>query len=491
VFSLMRDCAHPASWLAYPRPAVRRDDMTLERQLWLAANKLRHHLDAAAYKHIVLGLVYLRWASASGWAELTGGGPDLGARLDAALAACERADPSLAGVLTPRYADSGLDPACLEELVRLVGGVDLAKGRDVLGRIYEYFLAEFASAEGKKGGQFYTPRGVVELLVAMLDPRAGRVYDPCCGSGGMFVHSARSPDISLFGQESNPTTWRLAKMNLALRGLRGDLGPGPGDTLRRDLHPDLRADFVLANPPFNASAWGEPDPDDPRWRYGRPPVRCANFAWVQHVLYHLAPGGLAGVVLACGSLSSRRSGEGDIRRAIVEADKLDCIVALPSQLFYATSIPACLWIFADDKRGRGRDRQGEILFIDARHLGAMATRTMRELSPEDIAAIAGTYRAWRGEPLATGRADAAPSSSLAAPRLDIAGFARAVPIAEVARQDYVLTPGRYVRVAAEPAPVEPYAARMRRLVEALDAQLVAAAELDARLRDLVRGLDRA
>lgn len=461
---------------------MRRDDTTLERQLWLAANKLRHHLDAAAYKHIVLGLVFLRWAS-SGWPAIAAASssPDLGGRLDAALATIERSDPALQGVLTPRYERSGLDPACLKELVGLVGSVDIAGDRDLLGRIYEYFLAEFASAEGRKGGQFYTPRGVVQLLVAMLAPRTGRVYDPCCGSGGMFVHSAHA-DICLFGQESNPTTWRLAKMNLALRGLQGDLGPGPGDTLRRDLHPNLRAEYILANPPFNASAWGEPEPRDPRWRYGLPPSRCANFAWVQHVLHHLAPGGSAGVVLACGSLSSRRSGEGDIRRAIVESDKLDCVVALPSQLFYATSIPACLWIFADDKRGGdGRDRRGEVLFIDARHLGTMITRTMRELSRTDIAAIAGTYRAWRSEP----DAEAAEATQAAS----VPGFSRAVDLAEIARQEFVLTPGRYVGAAAEPTPAEPYAERMRRLAETLDAQLVTAAELDRKLRDLVRELD--
>ncbi|WP_434419887.1 N-6 DNA methylase [Nannocystis pusilla] len=466
------------------QPRMRRDDTTLERQLWLAANKLRHHLDAAAYKHIVLGLVFLRWAS-SGWPTLAAASssPDLGTRLDAALAAIERSDPALHGVLTPRYERSGLDPACLKELVGLVGSVDIAGDRDLLGRIYEYFLAEFASAEGRKGGQFYTPRGVVQLLVAMLAPRSGRVYDPCCGSGGMFVHSAHA-DICLFGQESNPTTWRLAKMNLALRGLQGDLGPGPGDTLRRDLHPDLRAEYILANPPFNASAWGEPEPRDPRWRYGLPPSRCANFAWVQHVLHHLAPRGVAGVVLACGSLSSRRSGEGDIRRAIVESDKLDCVVALPSQLFYATSIPACLWIFADDKRGGdGRDRRGEVLFIDARHLGTMITRTMRELSRADIATIAGTYRAWRSEPEVGAEADEATEPA------SVPGFSRAVDLAEIARQEFVLTPGRYVGAAAEPTPSEPYADRMRRLAETLDAQLVTAAELDRKLRDLVRELD--
>ncbi|MCY1009779.1 N-6 DNA methylase [Nannocystis pusilla] len=466
------------------QPRMRRDDTTLERQLWLAANKLRHHLDAAAYKHIVLGLVFLRWAS-SGWPAIAAASssPDLGARLDAALLAIERSDPALQGVLTPRYERSGLDPACLKELVGLVGSVDIAGDRDLLGRIYEYFLAEFASAEGRKGGQFYTPRGVVQLLVAMLAPRSGRVYDPCCGSGGMFVHSAHA-DICLFGQESNPTTWRLAKMNLALRGLQGDLGPGPGDTLRRDLHPNLRAEYILANPPFNASAWGEPEPRDPRWRYGLPPSRCANFAWVQHVLHHLAPGGSAGVVLACGSLSSRRSGEGEIRRAIVESDKLDCVVALPSQLFYATSIPACLWIFADDKRGGdGRDRRGEVLFVDARHLGTMITRTMRELSRADIATIAGTYRAWRSE------SDVEASAEATTRAASVPGFSRAVDLAEIARQEFVLTPGRYVGAAAEPTPAEPYAERMRRLAETLDAQLVTAAELDRKLRDLVRELD--
>ncbi|HEY8378822.1 MAG TPA: class I SAM-dependent DNA methyltransferase, partial [Nannocystis sp.] len=304
---------------------MRPDDASLERKLWLAANRLRHHLDAAAYKHVVLTLVFLR-AALSGrdsaresahvpedisppapdfakpvlsdirWSDLVAAAdsPDIGARLDAALAALERTSPALAGVTLPRLADAGLDPRCLGELVALLGDGDITRaGRDVLGRVYEYFLAEFAGAEGRKGGQYYTPRGVVELLVAMLAPARGKVYDPCCGAGGMFVQSARvaADGICLYGQESNPTTWRLARMNLAIHGLSADLGEGPADTLQRDLHPDLRADVILANPPFNASAWGPPRRDDPRWRFGLPPARSANFAWVQHILYHLAPTG--------------------------------------------------------------------------------------------------------------------------------------------------------------------------------------------------------
>ena len=327
------------------------------------------------------------------------------------MAAIERDNPTLKGVLPKDFGRAGLDKQRLGQIINLVSDIALGsaadRAKDSLGRVYEYFLSRFASAEGKSGGQFYTPTHVVRVLVEMLAPYTGRVYDPCCGSGGMFVqsekfieaHSGKLGDVSIYGQESNYTTWRLAKMNLAIRGIDANLGDASGDTFHNDRHPDLKADYVLANPPFNDSDWrGELLKDDKRWAYGTPPASNANYAWVQHFIHHLAPTGLAGFVLANGSRSSNQSGEGEIRKAIIEADLVDCMVALPGQLFYSTQIPVCLWFLARNKRnGRFRDRRGEALFIDARKLGTLIDRVHRELNDDDVANIAGTYHAWRGD----------------------------------------------------------------------------------------------
>jgi type I restriction enzyme M protein len=358
----------------------------------------------------------------------------------------------------------------------------------VLGRVYEYFLTSFAAAEGKNGGQFYTPRSVVGLLVAMLAPYKGTVYDPACGSGGLFVqserfieeHGGRPGDIRIFGQESNPTTWRLAKMNLALRGIACDLGPEHADSFHRDLHPDLRADYVLANPPFNCRDWGrERLLDDPRWRYGLPPEKSANFAWVQHFIHHLGPRGLAGFVLANGALSSVTAGEGEIRRAIVEDDLIDCMVALPGKLFYSTQIPVSLWFLARDKRDRRfRARAGESLFIDARGLGTMIDRIHRELTEADIEQLTRTYHAWRGDKGAGAYAD-------------VPGFCRAVSIAEVRAHGHMLVPGHFVGTSAEEAaPAMSFVARFEPIASRLEAHLARARALEAEIRALLARLRR-
>jgi len=404
-------------------------------------------MDAAEYKHVVLGLIFLKYISdafeahharleaerAQGadpedpdeyrvvnifwvppearWSHLQKNArqPTIGQTVDDAMAAVERDNPSLKGVLPKDYARPALDKQRLGQLIDLVTNIHIGGGdnhaRDILGRVYEYFLGQFASAEGKKGGEFYTPRCIVKLLVEMLRPYKGRVYDPCCGSSGMFVqseefiraHGGRIGDISIYGQELNYTTWRLAKMNLALRGIDGRIEQG--DSFLNDRFPDLKADYILANPLFNMKSWGgEHLREDKRWKYG-PPTGNANFAWVQHMIHHLAPTGLAGFVLANGSMSSNQSGEGEIRKNIIEADLVDCMVALPGQLFYSTQIPACLWFLARDKKnGRFRDRRGQVLFIDARKMGRMVDRTHRELTDEYIARIADTYHAWRGDP---------------------------------------------------------------------------------------------
>ncbi|HEU68231.1 MAG TPA: SAM-dependent DNA methyltransferase [Candidatus Acetothermia bacterium] len=411
-------------------------------------------MDAARYKDVVLGLIFLKYISdafeahhakleaerAEGadpedpdeyraenifwvppearWSELQKNArqPAIGELVDRAMDAIERANPSLKAVLPKDYTAGALDKQRLGELIDLITNIHLGgaenDARDILGRVYEYFLGQFATAEGKKSGEFYTPRCIVKLLVEMLRPYKGRVYDPCCGSSGMFVqseefiraHGGRIDDISIYGQELNYTTWRLAKMNLAIRGIDGRIEQG--DSFANDRFPDLRADYILANPPFKMKRWGgEHLQEDKRWKYGVPPTGNANFAWVQHMIHHLAPTGLAGFVLANGSMSSNQSGEGDIRKNIIEADLVDCMVALPERLFYSTMIPACLWFLARDKTGRPpagqkkplRDRRGQVLFIDARKMGRMVNRTHRELTDEDIRKIASTYHAWRGE----------------------------------------------------------------------------------------------
>jgi len=403
------------------------------------------------------------------------------------MAAIERDNPSLKGVLPKDYARPGLDKQRLGQLINLVSDIALGdpaeRAKDTLGRVYEYFLAQFASAEGKKGGQFYTPTHVVRVLVEMLAPYKGRVYDPCCGSGGMFVqserfievHSGRLGDISIYGQESNYTTWRLAKMNLAIRGIDAQIAQG--DTFHNDRHPDLKADFVLANPPFNDSDWrGELLKDDKRWVYGVPPVGNANYPWVQHFIHHLAPTGLAGFVLANGSMSSNQSGEGEIRKAIIEADLVDCMVALPGQLFYSTQIPVCLWFLTRDKKnGRFRDRRGETLFIDARKLGAMVDRVHREFTAGDIAKIAGNYHAWRGDKDAGEYAD-------------IPGFCKTASSEDIRKHGHVLTPGRYVGAEVQEDDGEPFVEKMRRLVAQLREQQAEAARLDAAIASNLKEL---
>ncbi|MDA8255338.1 MAG: class I SAM-dependent DNA methyltransferase [Betaproteobacteria bacterium] len=487
-----------------------------EAQLWAAADALRNNMDAAEYKHVVLGLIFLKYISdafearhaalhaqkAEGadpedpdeyravsifwvpkearWAHLKASAPQptIGTLVDDAMTAIERDNPSLKGVLPKDYARPGLDKQRLGQLINLVSDIALGapadRAKDTLGRVYEYFLSQFASAEGKQSGQFYTPRHVVRVLVEMLAPYKGRVYDPCCGSGGMFVssekfieaHSGKIGDISIYGQESNYTTWRLAKMNLAIRGIDAQIAHG--DTFHNDQHPDLKADYILANPPFNDSDWrGDLLKDDKRWVYGTPPAGNANFAWVQHFIYHLAPTGLAGFVLANGSMSSNQSGEGEIRKNIIEADLVDCMVSLPGQLFYSTQIPVCLWFLARNKKnGRFRDRRGETLFIDARKLGTLVDRVHRELTDDDLAKIASTYHAWRGDK------DAGQYE-------DIPGFCKATTLDDLRKHGHVLTPGRYVGAEAAEDDGEPFEDKMKRLTATLREQQKEAAKLDA------------
>lgn len=475
---------------------------SLEATLWDGADELRGKMDSAQYKHVVLGLIFLKYVSdnfmvrhkelarlvddpaseyfmpteaakrsvledrdeytAEGvfwipethrWEDLRKAAKqaDIGSRVDAAMEAIERENPTLKGVLPKNYTQRELGSEAIGGLIDTFSRQDLAaeefKDLDVLGRVYEYFLGQFASNEGKKAGEFYTPRSVVQLLVEMLQPYRGRVFDPACGSGGMFVqadkfvaaHGGSRNDISVFGQESNPTTWRLAKMNLAVRGIEGNLGPEWGDSFHADAHSDLRADFVIANPPFNDSKWGgERLRQDPRWKYGVPPTQNANYAWLQHFLRHCAPTGTVGTVLANGSLSSQQSGEGEIRKAMVDADLVECIVALPPQLFYGTQIPVCLWFLTKSKAGvtsgmGARPRQGETLFIDARQIGHMEGRTLRAFSEDDITRVADSYHAWRGTETSAGQEYS-----------DVPGFCRAVTTGETAEHGYVLTPGRYV-----------------------------------------------
>ncbi len=487
-----------------------------ESKLWAAADALRNNMDAAEYKHVVLGLIFLKYISdafeakhaelegqrdqgadpedpdeyraasifwvpkEARWSHLRASAPQpkIGTVVDDAMAAIERDNPSLKSVLPKDYGRPGLDKQRLGQLINLVSDIGLGspadRAKDILGRVYEYFLSQFASAEGKKGGQFYTPSHVVRVLVEVLAPYKGRVYDPCCGSGGMFVqsekfieaHSGRVGDISIYGQESNYTTWRLAKMNLAIRGIDAQIAHG--DTFHADKHPDLKADYVLANPPFNDSDWrGELLREDKRWVYGVPPAGNANFAWVQHFIWHLAPTGLAGFVLANGSMSSNQSGEGEIRKNIVEADLVDCMIALPGQLFYSTQIPVCLWFLARSKKnGRFRDRRGETLFIDARKLGQLVDRTHRELTDEEIVRIAGTYHAWRGDKDAGVYAD-------------VPGFCKAEKLENIRKHGHVLTPGRYVGVEAVGDDGEPFEEKMTRLAATLRQQQAEAARLDA------------
>jgi len=494
------------------QPAKNSATLGFEAKLWAAADALRGSMDAAEYKHVVLGLIFLKYISdafeehharllaersqgadpedpdeyraknifwvpsEARWPNLKAQAkqPTIGQLVDDAMAAIERDNPTLKAVLSKDYARPALDKSRLGQLIDLISNIMVgdteSRSKDTLGRVYEYFLSQFASAEGKKGGEFYTPRCIVRLLVEMLEPYKGRVYDPCCGSSGMFVQSIEfiqahatgngnagkaKNDIAIYGQESNYTTWRLARMNLAIRGIEGHIAHG--DSFHNDRHPDLKSDFILANPPFNVSDWrGELLKDDKRWKYGVPPPGNANFAWVQHMIHHLAPTGLAGFVLANGSMSSNQSGEGKIRMNILEADLVDCMVALPGQLFYSTQIPACLWFLARDKKNsRFRDRRGEVLFIDTRKLGRMVDRTHRELTDEDIARIAGTYHAWRGDKDAQKKYE------------DVPGFCKNANLEEIRKHGIVLTPGRYVGAEAAEEDNEPFVDKMRRLTAKL------------------------
>jgi type I restriction enzyme M protein len=519
----------------------------MEKTLWATADKLRANMDAAEYKHIVLGLIFLKYISDSfagrraelehklldenddyylGAHALDGSDPealnaeledrdyyrevnvfwvpevarwesiraaakqvDIGKRIDDALAAIEAENPRLKNILDKRYARAQLPDGKLGELVDLIStigfGDDIGKARDLLGQVYEYFLGQFASAEGKRGGQFYTPASIVKNLVAVLNPHHGKVYDPCCGSGGMFVqsekfieaHGGKLGDVSIYGQEANPTTWRLAAMNLAIRGIDFNLGKEPADTFVRNQHSDLRADFVLANPPFNISDWWHGSLEgDPRWVYGTPPQGNANYAWLQHMLYHLKPSGRAGIVLANGSMSSSQNSEGDIRKAMVEADVVEVMVALPGQLFFNTQIPACLWFLTKQKTAR----PGEVLFIDARKLGTSVSRVQIELTDADIERIAQTVANWRGEPLDVG--------GEIAEYQDIAGFCRSVTLAEIAEHGHLLTPGRYVGAEEEEDDDEAFAEKMQRLTQQLGEQMQKGAELDQLIRQKLGGL---
>ena len=513
-----------------------------EAELFKAADKLRGNMEPSDYKHVALGLIFLKYISDAfearhaellaedpdsihgaaedrdeyladnvfwvpkdaRWSHLKANArrPEIGTLIDDAMRAIEKDNESLKGVLPKDYARPALNKVMLGELIDLISGIALNEGgdksKDVLGRVYEYFLSQFAGAEGKRGGEFYTPRSVVQVLVQMLEPYQGRVYDPCCGSGGMFVqsekfvleHGGRLGDIAIYGQESNYTTWRLAKMNLAVRGIDADIRWNNEGSFHKDELRDLKFDHILANPPFNVSDWGgERLRDDPRWLFGTPPPGNANFAWLQHIYWHLAPFGTAGVVLANGSMSSNQSGEGDIRRAMCDADAVDCMVALPGQLFYSTQIPACLWFLARNKNpGKGnhggqgnhgglplRDRRGQVLFIDARKMGVMVDRTRRELTDDEIKKIADTYHAWRGEPDAGAYAD-------------IPGFCKSATLDDIRRHGYVLTPGRYVGAAAQQDDGEPFEDKMARLAEQWRDQQQQAARLDAAIEANLREL---
>ena len=487
-----------------------------EEELWASADKLRNNMDAAEYKHVVLGLIFLKYVSdtfmekykelleedeefaedmdaylAEGvfwvpeiarWDYIAKHSKqvEIGQIVDSALDAIEKENDSLRGVLPRNYSRPELDKRILGEIIDLftninVGGKE-GKEKDILGRVYEYFLGKFAANEGKGGGEFYTPKSIVSLMVEMIQPFKGYVYDPACGSGGMFVqslkfveeHSGSTFDISVYGQESNPTTWKLAKMNLAIRGIENNLGSKNADTFHEDLHKNLKADYILANPPFNQSDWGQPLlVDDARWKWGTPPQGNANYGWIEHMLDKLSQKGKAGVVLANGSLSSNTSGEGDIRRKILEDDLVDCIVALPDKLFYTTGIPVCIWFFNRDKK-----HKGQTLFIDARKMGDMVNRRLRELSDEDIKKIANTYIAWQNEDGYE----------------DVQGYCKVASIDEIKEHDYILTPGRYVGIEDVEDDGEPFEEKMERLTNTLANQFKKSRELEEEIRKQLGGI---
>lgn len=503
-------------------------NLGFEPKLWAAADKLRGHMDASEYKHVVLGLIFLKYISdafqakykqleatketeytdpedrdeyaaanifwvpvEARWDELQASAkqPTIGKLVDDAMVSIEKENPTLKGVLPKDYARPSLDKHRLGELIDIVGkiglGDDESRSKDILGRVYEYFLGRFAAAEGKGGGEFYTPQCVVKLLVRMIEPYKGRVLDPCCGSGGMFVqserfveeHGGRLGDIAIYGQESNATTWRLAKMNLAIRGIDANLGGQHADSFHNDLHRDLRADFILANPPFNMSDWGgERLREDARWKYGIPPVNNANYAWIQHFIHHLSPTGVAGFVMANGSMSTNTSSEGEIRKNIIETDLIDCMIALPGQLFYTTQIPVCLWFVARNKKnGKFRNRLGHTLFIDARKLGSLVDRTHKDFSDDEIGKVASTYHAWRGE-------------KGAGEYRDVPGYCKSVDIGEIREHGYVLTPGRYVGAAEVEDDGILFEEKMAELSVRLYGQFAEAEKLEATIRKNLKTL---
>jgi type I restriction enzyme M protein len=492
-------------------------NLGFEADLFKTADKLRGNMEPSDYKHVALGLIFLKYISdafeakhkalltegaqaaedkdeyladnvfwvpkEARWSHLQANAklPTIGTLIDDAMRAIEKDNESLKGVLPKDYARPALNKVMLGELIDLISGIALGaegdKSKDILGRVYEYFLGQFAGAEGKRGGEFYTPRSVVRVLVEMLEPYSGRVYDPCCGSGGMFVqsekfvqeHGGRIGDIAIYGQESNYTTWRLAKMNLAVRGIDSDIRWNNEGSFHKDELRDLKADYILANPPFNISDWGgDRMREDVRWKFGAPPVGNANYAWLQHIYHHLAPNGTAGVVLANGSMSSNQSGEGDIRKAMLEADAVDCMVALPGQLFYSTQIPACLWFLARNKNpGNGlRDRRGQVLFIDARKMGELVDRIRREFTDKEVQKIADTYHAWRGE-------------KDAGVYVDVAGFCKSASMDDIRKHGYVLTPGRYVGAVEQEDDGEPFEEKMLRLSAEWREQRAEGGKLDA------------
>lgn len=500
-----------------------------EQQLWAAADKMRGHMDPSEYKHVTLGIIFLKYISdnfeekyelltkehgadpedrdeyladnvfwvtkKARWKYIRSNAktPQIGKIIDDAMIAIEAENLSLKGVLPKDYARPALDKTRLGELIDLISTIGMngnhQKNKDTLGRVYEYFLSRFASAEGKGGGEFYTPQSVVQLLVEMLEPYKGRVYDPCCGSGGMFVqsenfvkeHGGRIGDISIYGQESNYTTWRLCKMNLAIRSIDNNIGQKNADSFHEDLHKDLKADFILANPPFNISDWGgERLKNDIRWKYGIPSIGNANFAWVQHMVNHLSPRGFAGFVLANGSMSSNTGGEGEIRKNLIEADLIDCMVALPGQLFYSTQIPVCLWFLAYDRsngliaKSHLRDRRGEILFIDARNLGYMDGRTHRNLDAEkDIQYIADCYHAWRGEVVR--------HHTFKQGYCNIQGFCKSIKLAEIKKNEFILTPSRYVGTEVIEEDDVTFSEKMDQLIKTLNGQITKSNNLNEKI----------
>lgn len=493
-----------------------------EEQLWKAADILRGSMDAAEYKHVVLGLLFLKYISdkfeikynqlveegegfeedrdeyeaenifwvpkEARWENIKNNAKDprIGQIIDDAMLLIEKENPILKGVMDKRYARPELDKRRLGELIDLISNIKLVKEgqKDILGRVYEYFLKKFAEKEGKGGGEFYTPSSVVKTLVEMIEPYKGRIYDPCCGSGGMFIqserfveeHQGKIDDISIYGQELNPTTWKLCRMNLAIHGLDGDLGPYNADTFHNDLHKNLKADYILANPPFNISEWGQEKLlEDARWKYGIPPAGNANYAWLQHIIYHLAPNGVAGVVLANGSLSSNTSNEGEIRKNLIEEDLVDCIVALPDKLFYTTMIPACLWILNRNKGNnpKYRSRKHEFLFIDARKLGQLVDRRHREFLDEDIKKIAQTYHNWRN---INGNYE------------DIKGFCKSVKIEEIREHEYILTPGRYVGIEEAVDDGVDFEEKMENLTSELAELFTKSRHLEEEIKKNLRGL---